>query len=99
MPQRTLPRVLLVPALLCALTLVLPPRAEAAPLRGESFWGWLVKLVESRISLLLGSHTSMSPQAPPNLKEGPGLDPNGGTKPPAAGASTNSSGGGEDPNG
>jgi hypothetical protein len=99
MPQRTLPRVLLVTALLCALTLVLPPRAEAAPLSGGSFWGWLAELVESRIPSLLGGHAFQARKAPTNAKAGAGSDPNGGNNPPAAGASTNGSGGGEDPHG
>jgi hypothetical protein len=104
MAQRTLTRVLVVTALLCILTLALPPRAQAAPLGGaENLWGWLTGLVESRISLHLWGHAAPPRQAPTLPKGGFGQDPNGGMNPPPPGGSACSScidgGYGQDPNG
>jgi len=78
MPQRTCQRVLIVSALLCTLTLALPPRAHAAPLAGaDGLWGWLTRLVESRIPVLLWGDAPSPEQASPIVKEGPGVDPDG----------------------
>jgi len=78
MPQRTFQRVLIVSALLCTLTLALPPRAHAAPLAGaDGLWGWLTRLVESRISVLLWEDALSPEQTSPIVKEGPGVDPDG----------------------
>jgi len=106
MPQRTFQRVLIVAALLCTLTLAFPPRAHAAPLGGGSdgLWGWLTRL-ESRISVLLWGDAAPSEKTPSITKQGPGVDPNGGSTPPSAGGSVCSAGStcdqgpGVDPNG
>jgi hypothetical protein len=100
--MRTFMRIVGAAALVAALTMAFPARAEAAsPGGSESLWGWLTGFLENRLHLLLGGYVSEN--APPSLKEGPGVDPNSGTLPPATGDAAcpecSDQGFGQDPNG
>jgi hypothetical protein len=99
--MRTFMRVVGAAALLAALTLALPARAEAAsPGGSEGLWGWLTGLLESRLQLLLGGHVAS--EKPPANKEGSGVDSSGGTNGAATcpgGPSCGDAGSGQDPNG
>jgi hypothetical protein len=105
--MRTYTRVLAAAALVAALTLALPARAEAAsPGASEGLWSWLTGLLESRLHLLLGGHAPVSDNASPGMKEGSGIKPHSGTIPPATGdaacpegSSCGDAGPGLDPNG
>ncbi len=102
MAQRTFKRLLVITALLCILTLALPPRAAAAaPGGSEGLWGWLTGLVESRILTLWGlGRNAVSSSGAPQLKggdQGPGVDPNGAAGP--ACSTCGDAGPGFDPNG